>query len=49
MGTSVAGIRALLLQALHPGALAGVHNWSRYREDPIGRLTGTVRWVVTLT
>ncbi|WP_278102647.1 oxygenase MpaB family protein [Microbacterium proteolyticum] len=49
MGTLVAGIRALLLQALHPGALAGVHDWSRYREDPIGRLTGTVRWVITLT
>nr|WP_058623629.1 oxygenase MpaB family protein [Microbacterium testaceum] len=48
-GTLVAGIRALLLQALHPGALAGVHDWSRYREDPLGRLTGTVRWVVTLT
>ncbi|WP_137845849.1 oxygenase MpaB family protein [Microbacterium sp. 2FI] len=49
MGTMVAGIRALLLQALHPGALAGVHDWSRYREDPIGRLTGTVRWVICLT
>ncbi len=49
MGTLVAGIRALLLQALHPSALAGVHDCSRYRDDPIGRLTGTVRWVITLT
>ena len=49
MGTFVAGIRALLMQALHPGAMAGVHDWSRYREDPIGRLAGTVRWIVTLT
>ena len=49
MGTMVAGIRALLIQALHPGALAGVHDWSRYRDDPIGRLTGTVRWVICLT
>lgn len=49
MGTFVAGIRALLLQALHPGAMAGVHDWSRYRDDPIGRLSGTVRWIVTLT
>lgn len=49
MGTMVAGIRALLMQALHPGALAGVHDWSRYREDPIGRLSGTVRWVICLT
>ena len=49
MGTLVAGIRALLLQALHPGAMAGVHEWSRYRDDPLGRLTGTVRWVISLT
>lgn len=48
-GTFVAGIRALLLQALHPGALAGVHDFSRYREDPIGRLTGTVRWIICVT
>jgi uncharacterized protein (DUF2236 family) len=43
----VAGMRALLLQTLHPGAMAGVHDWSRYREDPLGRLNGTVRWVLT--
>ncbi len=49
MGTMVAGIRALLVQALHPGAMAGVHEWSRYREDPIGRLTGTVRWIICVT
>jgi len=46
---TVAGIRALLMQALHPGAMAGVHDWSRYREDPLGRLAGTVRWVLTTT
>lgn len=49
MGTLVAGIRALLMQALHPGAMAGVHDWSRYRDDPMGRLNGTVRWVISLT
>ncbi|WP_344739470.1 oxygenase MpaB family protein [Microbacterium awajiense] len=49
MGTLVAGIRALLMQALHPGALAGVHDWSRYREDPLGRLAGTVRWIICVT
>jgi uncharacterized protein (DUF2236 family) len=43
----VAGMRALLLQTLHSGAMAGVHDWSRYREDPLGRLNGTVRWVLT--
>ena len=47
--TLVAGIRALLLQTLHPGAMAGVHDWSRYNEDPLGRLDGTVRWVATTT
>ena len=45
----VAGVRALLMQTLHPGAMAGVHDWSRYREDPLGRLAGTVRWVLTTT
>ena len=49
MGTFVAGIRALLLQALHPGAMAGVHDHSHYRDDPMSRLAGTVRWIVTLT
>lgn len=48
-GTFVAGIRALLIQALHPGAMAGVHDFSRYRDDPIGRLTGTVRWIICVT
>lgn len=47
--TFVAGIRALLIQALHPGAMAGVHDFSRYREDPVGRLTGTVRWIICVT
>ncbi|MDQ2661799.1 MAG: DUF2236 domain-containing protein [Actinomycetota bacterium] len=47
--TLVAGIRALLLQTLHPGAMAGVHDWSRYHEDPLARLDGTVRWVATTT
>lgn len=47
--TIVAGIRALLMQTLHPGAMAGVHDHSRYRQDPLGRLSGTVRWVLTTT
>ncbi|WP_082492178.1 oxygenase MpaB family protein [Leifsonia sp. Root4] len=47
--TLVAGIRALLLQTLHPGAMAGVHDWSHYRDDPLARLDGTVRWVATVT
>jgi uncharacterized protein (DUF2236 family) len=49
MTTIVAGIRALLMQALHPGALAGVHDHSRFREDPLGRLAGTIRWIFTVS
>ena len=45
----VAGVVALLMQTLHPGAMAGVHEHSRFRSDPLGRLSGTVRWVVTTT
>lgn len=49
IATLVAGIRALLMQTLHPGAMAGVHDWSRYKEDPLGRLSGTIQWLVTVT
>lgn len=49
MTTLVAGIQALLIQALHPGALAGVHDHSNYRSDPLGRLAGTIRWIFTVT
>lgn len=48
-GTFVAGIRALLMQALRPGALAGVHDHSRYRDEPLSRLSGTVRWIISVT
>ncbi|MDQ1598045.1 MAG: hypothetical protein QOI70_1469 [Microbacteriaceae bacterium] len=49
MPTLVAGIRALLMQTLHPGAMAGVHDWSRYKEDPLGRLSGTIQWLIGVT
>jgi uncharacterized protein (DUF2236 family) len=49
MSTIAAGVRALLVQALHPGALAGVADHSRYREDPFGRLAGTIRWIYTVS
>jgi uncharacterized protein (DUF2236 family) len=29
--------------------MAGVHDWSLYREDPLGRLSRTVRWLVVVT
>ncbi len=48
-GTLVGGIRALLMQALHPGSLTGVQNHSRYKQDPLGRLSGTIRWLTVTT
>ncbi|MBI1352692.1 MAG: DUF2236 domain-containing protein [Actinomycetales bacterium] len=47
--TLVGGIRALLMQALHPGALAGVMQHSRYETDALGRLAGTARWLTVVT
>lgn len=49
LGTLVGGVRALLMQALHPGSLAGVHAHSRYQSDPLGRLAGTIRWLAITT
>ncbi len=48
-GTLVGGIRALLMQALHPGTLAGVAQHSRYEQDALGRLAGTIRWLTVTT
>lgn len=48
-GTLVGGIRALLMQALHPGTLRGVSQHSRYEQDPLGRLSGTIRWLTITT
>ena len=47
--TLVGGVRALLMQALHPGSLGGVSQHSRYEQDPIGRLSGTIRWLTVTT
>ena len=41
LGRSVAGLRALMLQALHPLAMAGVDQHSNWRSDPVGRLAAT--------
>jgi uncharacterized protein (DUF2236 family) len=41
----VGAIRALLLQAAHPEVAAGVFEHSRYRDDPLGRLTRTESYV----
>ena len=49
MASLVGGVRALLMQALHPGSLAGVRNHSRYQNDPLGRLAGTIQWLTVTT
>lgn len=49
LSTLVGGVRALLLQALHPAAVTGVDRHSTYREDPLGRLAGTTRWLTVTT
>ena len=41
----VGGVRALLLQALHPVAMAGVATYSDFREDPWGRLSRTAEYI----
>ncbi|TQS46661.1 oxygenase MpaB family protein [Cryptosporangium phraense] len=46
---AVGGLRALLLQALHPIAMAGVSANSGYRDDPWGRLQRTTEYVATTT
>jgi uncharacterized protein (DUF2236 family) len=45
----IGGMRALLVQALHPLAMAGVEQHSDYRADPWGRLQRTVEYVMTTT
>jgi uncharacterized protein (DUF2236 family) len=45
----LAGLRALLLQAVHPAAMAGVIDHSDFRADPWGRLTRTADYVGTVT
>jgi uncharacterized protein (DUF2236 family) len=49
MTTPVVGIRALLLQALHPLAMAGVDQHSAWRTDPAARLMSTSAYVMTVS
>src|SRR5215468_7360185 len=48
-GRPVAGLRALMLQALHPLAMAGVDQHSNWREDPVGRLAATSAYLSTVS
>jgi uncharacterized protein (DUF2236 family) len=45
----VGGLRALLLQSLHPLAMAGVAEHSDYRDDPWGRLQRTSTFLAVTT
>jgi uncharacterized protein (DUF2236 family) len=45
----VGGLRALLLQSLHPLAMAGVADHSDYRHDPWGRLQRTATFLAATT
>ena len=45
----IGGIRALLLQSLHPLAMTGVAQHSDYKNDPWGRLQRTADFLATTT
>ena len=48
-GMYAGGLRALLLQSLHPLAMAGVGEHSGYRGDPLGRLQRTSEFIAMTT
>lgn len=49
LSAPVAGLRALMMQALHPLAMAGVDQHSNWREDPVGRLAATSAYLAAVT
>jgi uncharacterized protein (DUF2236 family) len=49
LSAPVAGLRALLIQALHPLAMAGVDQHSDWRTDPVGRLAATSGYLAVIT
>src|SRR6266704_825566 len=49
LASPVAGLRSLLMQALHPLAMAGVDQHSGWRRDPVGRLAATTAYLTTVT
>jgi len=49
LASPVAGLRSLLMQALHPLAMAGVDQHSGWRRDPVGRLAATSAFLATIT
>src|SRR6202042_2857318 len=49
LSAPISGLRSLLLQALHPLAMAGVDQHSQWRDDPAGRVAGTAAHVLPAT
>jgi uncharacterized protein (DUF2236 family) len=49
LASPVAGLQSLLMQALHPLAMAGVDQHSGWRRDPVGRLAATSAYLATVT
>src|SRR5512142_3588455 len=45
----VSGLRSLMIQALHPLAMAGVDQHSGWRSDPVGRLAATSAYVTAIS
>jgi uncharacterized protein (DUF2236 family) len=48
LAAPIAGLTALMVQALHPLAMAGVDQHSFWRQDPVGRLAATLTYEATL-
>ncbi len=49
VASPIAGLRSLLMQALHPLAMAGVDQHSGWRTDPVGRLAATSAYVAAIS
>jgi uncharacterized protein (DUF2236 family) len=45
----IAGLRSLMMQALHPLAMAGVDQHSSWRQDPVGRLAAISAYLATVS
>ncbi len=49
LASPIAALRSLLMQALHPLAMAGVDQHSGWRRDPVGRLAATSAYLSTIS
>jgi uncharacterized protein (DUF2236 family) len=49
LASPVSGLRSLMMQALHPLAMAGVDQHSNWRQDPVGRLAATSAYLAVIS